>query len=98
MSLVGPRPEVPQYVARYNDAQRVILKLKPGITDLATLKFRNEEQLLQSSGDTEAFYLEHCLPRKIELNLEYARRASLWNDTVIILRTILPWPGRDANR
>jgi len=94
MSLVGPRPEVPKYVERYTPSQRIILELKPGITDLATLRFRNEEELLRGAEDTERFYLEHCVPRKIELNLEYARRAGLWSDTVIILRTLVPWLDR----
>lgn len=94
MSLVGPRPEVPKYVERYTPSQRIILELKPGITDLATLRFRNEEELLRGAEDTERFYLEHCVPRKIELNLDYARRAGLWSDTVIILRTLVPWLDR----
>jgi lipopolysaccharide/colanic/teichoic acid biosynthesis glycosyltransferase len=91
MSLVGPRPEVPRYVDRYTPEQRVILQLKPGITDLATLRFRNEEELLRDAKDTEQFYVEYCVPRKIELNLEYARRAGVWADTMIILRTLVPW-------
>jgi lipopolysaccharide/colanic/teichoic acid biosynthesis glycosyltransferase len=95
MSLVGPRPEVPKYVERYTPEQREILRLKPGITDLATLRFRNEEELLRGAQDTERFYVEYCVPRKIELNLEYARRAGLWADTKIIVWTLLPWlkPG-----
>jgi lipopolysaccharide/colanic/teichoic acid biosynthesis glycosyltransferase len=91
MSLVGPRPEVPRYVEHYNLEQQQILQLKPGITDLATLRFRNEEELLKAAEDTERFYIEFCIPRKIELNLEYARQAGLWADTLIILRTLLPW-------
>jgi lipopolysaccharide/colanic/teichoic acid biosynthesis glycosyltransferase len=94
MSLVGPRPEVPRYVERYTPSQRAILDLKPGITDLATLQFRNEEDLLRSAGDVEAFYLAYCVPRKIELNLVYARQAGLWTDTALILRTLWPWGGR----
>ena len=90
MSLVGPRPEVPQYVERYTPGQRKVLVLKPGITDLATLEFRNEEELLRSAGDVESFYLGYCVPRKIELNLQYARRANLWRDSQIILQTLLP--------
>lgn len=88
MSLVGPRPEVPQYVARYNEAQKKVLELKPGITDLATLAFRNEETLLKSADDLENFYINFCVPKKIELNLRYAERANLWQDTKIILRTL----------
>jgi lipopolysaccharide/colanic/teichoic acid biosynthesis glycosyltransferase len=91
MSLVGPRPEVSKYVERYTPEQQIILRFKPGITDLATLEFRNEEELLRKAEDTERFYIEYCVPRKIELNLEYARRASLWSDTWIILQTVIPW-------
>jgi len=98
MSLVGPRPEVPRYVERYTPAQSVILQLKPGITDLATRRFRNEEELLSQAEDTERFYLEYCVPRKIELNVEYARQAGLWSDTMIILRTLLPWLDRRMER
>jgi len=88
MSLVGPRPEVPHYMDRYSVAQRQILSLKPGITDLATLKFRNEEELLRSAQDVEAFYLQCCVPRKLELNLHYASEANLWTDTQLIFQTL----------
>lgn len=89
MSFVGPRPEVPKYVSCYTEEQKRVLVLKPGITDLATLEFRNEEELLSTASDTEAFYLSHCLPRKIELNLKYATKANLWTDTKIVLLTLL---------
>lgn len=91
MSLVGPRPEVSRYVACYTPEQTRVLELKPGITDLATLAFRNEEELLRTADNVEAFYLKECLPRKINLNLEYARRANLWEDTKIIIQTVCPW-------
>jgi lipopolysaccharide/colanic/teichoic acid biosynthesis glycosyltransferase len=90
MSFVGPRPEVPRYVTRYSAQQRRVLSLKPGITDLATLRFRNEEALLAGADDVEAFYVEHCVPRKVGLNVEYARRATLWSDLAIILQTLCP--------
>ena len=90
MSFVGPRPEVPRYVDRYTADQRVILDLVPGITDLATLEFRNEEELLATAPDTESFYVQECIPRKIALNLEYSRRASLAQDLWIILQTVIP--------
>lgn len=90
MSLVGPRPEVPKYVEQYSLEQKKVLQLKPGITDLATLVFRNEEELLSSAENLELFYLQHCVPKKIALNLQYARCATLWEDTKIILRTLLP--------
>jgi lipopolysaccharide/colanic/teichoic acid biosynthesis glycosyltransferase len=97
MSFVGPRPELVQYVTRYTPAQRAVLSLKPGITDLATLEFRDEEERLATASDIESFYLEHCLPRKIELNLQYTQRASRWQDTCIILQTLFhrrPAPAR----
>lgn len=90
MSFVGPRPEVPRYVMQYTSEQREVLNLKPGITDLATLEFRHEEDLLRNVADTEKFYVEHCLPKKIELNLEYNRQANLWQDTQIVIRSLLP--------
>jgi len=90
MSFVGPRPEVPRYVDIYTPAQRAVLDLKPGITDLATLEFRNEEELLRQAPDPERFYIDYCIGRKIELNLAYARHAGILDDTVIILRTLLP--------
>jgi lipopolysaccharide/colanic/teichoic acid biosynthesis glycosyltransferase len=90
MSFVGPRPEVPCYVEKYTTGQKRVLELRPGITDLATLEFRNEEELLRTAADTEKFYLEYCVPRKIELNLAYAKTANVWEDVKIILRTLLP--------
>jgi len=94
MSLVGPRPEVPRYVERYTLEQRAILRCKPGITDLASLCFREEEVLLGNANNLEAFYIQHCIPRKLRLNREYAARANLLSDTWIILQTICPyWVG-----
>jgi lipopolysaccharide/colanic/teichoic acid biosynthesis glycosyltransferase len=95
MSFVGPRPEVPKYVSLYTPAQRAVLALKPGITDEASILFRDEEKRLAAAGDPETFYIEHCLPRKIELNLAYAKQAGLWNDLAVIFRTIsLLWIRR----
>ena len=88
MSLVGPRPEVPRYVELYTPEQREILRLKPGITDLASLLFRDEESLLRGTQDVEKFYIQNCLPKKLELNRQYATRASLVQDVRIILLTI----------
>jgi lipopolysaccharide/colanic/teichoic acid biosynthesis glycosyltransferase len=94
MSFVGPRPEVQKYVNRYTPEQREILKLKPGITDRATMLFRNEESLLAGCEDVEGFYLRHCVPKKIELNLQYAQRASVLRDFWIIVETMCPyWLG-----
>ena len=94
MSFVGPRPEVPRYVSLYTAEQREILNYKPGVTDLATLLFRDEESLLASAGDVEAFYLKHCLPKKINLNRQYAENANILRDIWIIVQTLCPyWVG-----
>jgi len=94
MSLVGPRPEVPRYVEHYTPEQRAILNSKPGITDLASLYFRDEETLLRHASNVEEFYVQHCVPRKLKLNQEYAARANLLSDTWIILQTVCPyWVG-----
>ena len=94
MSFVGPRPEVPKYVERYSPEQRQILQLRPGITDMASMLFRNEAELLRGTGDVEGFYLRYCLPKKIELNLAYAERANVVQDIWIILQTLCPyWVG-----
>jgi len=91
MSFVGPRPEVQKYVNLYTPAQREILQLKPGVTDMATMLFRNEETLLAGCGNVEDFYLRHCMPKKIELNLQYARRAGVLQDFWIIVQTLCPY-------
>ena len=94
MSFVGPRPQVPRYIERLSPAQREMLRHRPGITDIATLRFRNEQELLAGAADVDDFYIRHCLPRKIALNLEYARNASLPYDIWIILQTLCPyWVG-----
>ena len=90
MSLVGPRPEVPRYVEYYTAQQRRVLALKPGITDLATLLYRDEEDLLSYQADVERAYINEIMPRKIELNLAYAQEANIWEDTKIILCTLFP--------
>jgi lipopolysaccharide/colanic/teichoic acid biosynthesis glycosyltransferase len=92
MSFVGPRPEVPKYVMLYTPEQREVLALRPGITDEASVEFRNEEELLAAAADPESFYVTQCLPRKIALNLAYARRANVFRDLFVILRTVrLVW-------
>lgn len=88
MSLVGPRPELPKYVKLYTAEQRRVLEMRPGITDFATLEYRNEEELLARAGDPEMFYMRSCLPAKISLNLRYASSANLWSDIQLIFRTL----------
>ena len=94
MSFVGPRPEVPRFVELYTEEQRLVLDLRPGITDLASIEFRREEQLLASAKDPEKTYVDFCIPRKIELNLQHASRAGLFADLVIIAKTLLPFLHR----
>lgn len=89
MSLVGPRPEVPTYVARLSDEQRRVLELMPGITDPASIKYRNESEILAKARDPEREYCEKILPDKIRINLEYAEHATVFTDLGVILQTIL---------
>lgn len=93
MSLVGPRPEVPYYVATYNPAQRKVLDAKPGITGLSTHQFRNEEELLASQQDKETFYLTTVLPRKLDIDLAYCENISFWCDLKLILVTLVGISG-----
>nr|WP_295085609.1 sugar transferase [uncultured Roseateles sp.] len=89
MSLVGPRPEVPRYVALYTPAQReLVLSVRPGITDPASLQFRNESEVLARAADPEREYAEVILPAKLKLAGEYVRQASLWTDIRLILATL----------
>lgn len=89
MSLVGPRPEVPRYVAMYPpDARAEILSVRPGITDEAAIEFRDESEILGRSVDPERTYIEEILPRKIQLYQDYVRHRSLLSDLLIILRTL----------
>jgi lipopolysaccharide/colanic/teichoic acid biosynthesis glycosyltransferase len=98
MSIVGPRPEVPRYVERYTPEQRRVLSVRPGITDLASLAFRDENELLSASDDPERLYLDEILPRKLELSLEYVDRQNLVEDLRIMWRTVARvWLARDGN-
>ncbi len=88
MSLVGPRPELPEYVARYTDLQRAVLQVRPGITSYAALAFADEAALLTRATDPEQAYIEHVLPRKVELGLLYIKRRSFLEDLRLILATV----------
>lgn len=88
MSLVGPRPEVPKYVALYTEEQEEILKVRAGITDYASIEFSNENDLLASEEDPEKAYIEKVMPKKIELNKKYLSEISVLTDIKIILLTI----------
>lgn len=86
MSLVGPRPENPKSAALYNEKQQQIWRVRPGITSLATIKYRNEEALLASAENLDEKYFE-IMQDKLRLELEYVQYRSLWLDASIILRT-----------
>lgn len=89
MSLVGPRPELPRYVALYPAALReVVLSVRPGITDPASLRFRHESELLARASDPEREYVEVVLPAKLQLAADYVRTASLAGDVRLILATL----------
>jgi lipopolysaccharide/colanic/teichoic acid biosynthesis glycosyltransferase len=88
MSLVGPRPEDPRYVALYTPEQRRILQVRPGITSPASLRYRHEEQLL-TGPDWERVYLEQVMPHKLQIELDYAERRTCSSDLHVILKTVL---------
>jgi len=90
MSLVGPRPEVPEYVKFYTEEQKqTVLSVPPGITDLASIEFRNENDLLAGSKDPVKDYREKVLPIKLKYYEQYVKERSLWLDFKIIIKTII---------
>ena len=89
MSLVGPRPEVPRFVAHYPaDLKARVLAVRPGITDPASLAHIDEAARLAASADPEREYIEHILPQKLALQAEYAANATLWSDLRVLGRTL----------
>lgn len=95
MSLVGPRPEVARYVALYpDDMRQLILSVRPGITDLASIEYRDESAVLARASDPERSYVEEVMPAKLALAAQYVRTQSLAGDLRLILRTISAvWGG-----
>jgi len=87
MSFVGPRPEVRNYVNYYSENQLKVLQVKPGITDLASIEFRNENDLLSKANDPNQFYIDEIMPKKIEINLKYLENRSLLKDIIVIFKT-----------
>lgn len=97
MSLVGPRPEVPRYVACYpDDIRQLVLSVRPGITDRASIEFRDENRILAQSADPQWAYVHDILPIKLTYYTHYVRTQSLWGDLLLILETLqaLARPGR----
>jgi lipopolysaccharide/colanic/teichoic acid biosynthesis glycosyltransferase len=89
MGLIGPRPEIPEFVSMGTPIWQAVLQVRPGVTDLATLLFRDEEQLLRASNDPIAFYRETVLPAKLVLNLRYLRYRSFGRDLKLLLLTVV---------
>lgn len=88
MSFVGPRPEVPKYVDLYDDYQKNVLKVKPGITDLASIEYRDESSILGQSSDPEKSYVEEVLPEKLKLNMKYIKNMTVFYDLKLIFKTL----------
>lgn len=88
MSLVGPRPEVKKYVDLYTEEQKKILNVKPGITDYASIEYRNENEILAQSDNPEQTYINEIMPTKINLNYRYLNNPGIIQDIKIILKTI----------
>ena len=89
MSIVGPRPEVPEFVALYSEEQRKVLSVRPGITDEASLAYFEENKLLATSTDPKKTYIDEIMPAKITINLAYLENRSLLADITVIGKTIL---------
>ncbi|MGB4853037.1 MAG: sugar transferase [Ignavibacteria bacterium] len=88
MSFVGPRPEVRKYVLLYDEVQKKVLDVNPGITDVASIKYRNENEMLEGSDDPESFYIKEIMPVKLKMNLEYINDRSFFKDIKVILNTL----------
>lgn len=88
MSLVGPRPEVPKYTQYYDKAQKRIFEIRPGITDYASIKYRDENEILALSSEPEKTYIEEIMVDKLKLNLEYLDKKSIITDIKIIFNTL----------
>lgn len=87
MSLVGPRPEVRRYVDLYTPEQMHVLDVRPGITSLASIRYRNENELLDKAEDPDQFYIDVVMQDKLAIDLEYVQNASFWYDVKLIFKT-----------
>lgn len=98
MSIVGPRPQVPWAVKLYSPNERKILNVRPGITDFASLRFRNEGEILRGASNPDEYYLNVIHPEKMRLALEYVDKCSFSVDLAIIFRTIVAVVGRSRRK
>jgi lipopolysaccharide/colanic/teichoic acid biosynthesis glycosyltransferase len=87
MSLVGPRPELKKFVDLYTDEQRLVISIRPGLTDLASIEYRNENEMLEGKDDPIDFYIREIMPHKLELNRHYLQHQSLKLDVQILFMT-----------
>lgn len=87
MSFVGPRPEVRLYVNLYTEEQKQVLLVRPGITDLASIEFRNENELLEKQENPNQFYIDVILPKKLSINIKYLENRNLIKDFIVVLKT-----------
>lgn len=88
MSLVGPRPEVRKYVNHYTPEQLQVLAVRPGMTDYASIRFMNENELLAKAAQPEQYYIDHIMPEKLILNLEYINSKNMFKDIGLIFKTL----------
>lgn len=88
MSFVGPRPEVRRYVDLYSKEQMKVLSVRPGITDPASIKYRNENDILSSQSNPEKYYIQHIMPDKLKINIDYINTQTFIKDIKIIFQTI----------
>lgn len=88
MSFVGTRPEVPKYVELYTDEMKATLLMRAGVTSLASIKFKDEEKLLQMDGNIDKIYIENILPQKMQYNLEYLKRFNFFYDIKLMFMTL----------
>lgn len=89
MSIVGPRPEVPRYVSKYPEQYKRVLLYKPGLTDPASINFRNESAMIAGRDNPEEFYVNEILPTKLKMSLAYAEKANLLQDLMVCMKTFL---------
>lgn len=88
MSLVGPRPEVPEYIQKYGPDQRDVLELTPGMTDPASIKYADESSVLAFQANPHEYYVNTVMPDKIRINMQYAEQATIVSDFVVIMETV----------
>lgn len=98
MSIVGPRPEVRKYVNHYTKDQLRVLEVKPGVTDVASIEYRNEVELLKDKNIPEEYYINNIMPKKIKLSLEYISKRNFFSDLLIIIKTFFAILRPDTNK